>query len=131
LILYWFPASNEEVQKSSMRVSRILTLYSAQCVTMTVADAKQPELQPIIGDSALPVAVLTNADGSPIKKIESTAGKLKIDQVEKLVEAEIKQRETALDEQLKGGKEKAKAGDNAGAVAMLKPVAEEKCLFPK
>jgi tetratricopeptide (TPR) repeat protein len=131
LVLYWFPASNTEVDKSPLRTSRILTLYSSQCVAMTVADAKQPELQPIIGDSALPVAVLTNADGSPIKKIESTAGKLKIDQVEKLVEAEIKQRETALDEQLKGGKEKAKAGDNAGAVAMLKPVAEEKCLFPK
>ena len=67
LILYWFPASNEEVQKSSMRVSRILALYSAQCVTMTVGDAKQPELQPIIGDSALPVAVLAGADGSLIK----------------------------------------------------------------
>jgi tetratricopeptide (TPR) repeat protein len=51
--------------------------------------------------------------------------------VEKVVESEIKQRETALDEQLKGGKEKAKAGDKDGAIAMLKPVAEEKCLFPK
>jgi tetratricopeptide (TPR) repeat protein len=131
LVLYWFPASNNEVDKSSLRTSRILTLYSAQCVSMTVADAKQPEMQKIIGDSALPVAVLTGADGSPIKKVENTAGKLKVDQVEKAVEAEMKQRETALDEQLKGGKEKAKAGDSAGAIAMLKPVAEEKCLFPK
>lgn len=131
LVLYWFPASNEELNKSSLRASRILTLYSAQCVTMTVADAKQPELQPIIGDSALPVAVLTNADGSPIQKIENTGGKLKVDQVEKLVEAEMKQRETALDTQLKSAKEKVKAGDNPGAIALLKPVAEEKCLFPK
>jgi tetratricopeptide (TPR) repeat protein len=98
---------------------------------MTVADAKQPELQKIVGDSALPVAVLTSADGSPIKKVESTSGKLKVSEVEKVVESEIKQRETALDEQLKGGKEKAKAGDKDGAIAMLKPVAEEKCLFPK
>src|SRR5215212_12164298 len=131
LVLYWFPASNDEIKKSSLLASRILTLYSAQCVTMTVADAKMPELQPIIGDSALPVAVLANVDGSPIKKIENTGGKLKVDQVEKVVDAEMKQRETALDAQLKGGKEKAKAGDNAGAIAMLKPVAEEKCLFPK
>jgi tetratricopeptide (TPR) repeat protein len=98
---------------------------------MRVADAKQPELQQIIGDSALPVAVLASADGSPIKKVENTGGKLKVEQVEKLVEAEMKQRETALDTSLKTGKEKAKAGDKDGAIALLKPVAEEKCLFPK
>src|SRR4029078_4463108 len=131
LILYWFPANNDELKKSSLRQSRLLTLYSAQCVTMTVADAKTPELQPIIGDSALPVAVLTSADGSPLKKIENTGGKLRVEQVEKVVDAEMKQRETALDAQLKDAKEKIKAGDTPGAIALLKPVADEKCLFPK
>src|SRR5215208_1710352 len=131
LVLYWFPANNNEIQKSPLHASRILTLYSAQCVSMTVADGRQPELKPIIGDSALPVAVLTTADGSPITKVESTAGKLKIEQVEKAVESEMKQRETALDTQLKSAKEKIKTGDNPGAIALLKPVAEEKCLFPK
>ena len=131
LVLYWFPASNDELKQSSLRQSRILTLYSAQCVTMTVADPKTPELQPIIGDSALPVAILAGADGSPIKKIENTGGKLKVAQVEKVVDAEMKQRETALDTQLKDAKEKIKAGDKENAIAILKPVAEEKCLFPK
>jgi len=131
LVLYWFPASNDEVKKSSLLASRILTVYASQCVTMTVADAKTPELQPIIGDSALPVAVLATSDGSLIKKVENTGGKLKVDQVEKVLEAEMKQRETALDTQLKDAKEKIKAGDNPGAIAILKPVAEEKCLFPK
>jgi tetratricopeptide (TPR) repeat protein len=131
LVLYWFPASNNELEKSSLRKSRILTLYAAQCVTMTVADAKTPELQKIIGDSALPVAVLATADGSPLKKVENTGGKLKSEDVEKVVDGEMKQREAALDEQLKGGKEKAKAGDKDGAIAALKPVADEKCLFPK
>jgi len=131
LILYWFPATQTEVDKSSLRASRILTLYAAQCVTMTIADYKQPELQPIIGDSAVPVAVLTSAEGKPIQKIENTAGKLKVEQIEKLIEGEMKQRETALDTSLKDAKEKIKAGDNDGAIAMLKPVTEEKCLFPK
>jgi len=131
LILYWFPATQTEVDKSSLRASRILTLYAAQCVTMTIADYKQPELQPIIGDSAVPVAVLTSAEGKPIQKIENTAGKLKVEQIEKLVEGEMKQRETALDTSLKDAKEKIKAGNNDAAIAMLKPVAEEKCLFPK
>src|SRR6185369_1200629 len=131
LVLYWFPASNNEIKNSSLLGSRILTLYSSQCVSMTVADSKTPELQSIIGNSVVPVAVLVNADGSPINKVENTAGKLKVDQVEKLVDAEMKQRETALDSQLKQAKEKAKAGDSQGAIALFKPVAEEKCLFPK
>jgi tetratricopeptide (TPR) repeat protein len=131
LVLYWFPASNDELNKSSLKASRILTVYSAQCVTMTVADAKTPELQQILGGSTAPVAVLASADGSPINKVENTAGKLKVEQVEKIVEAEMKQRETNLDTQLKSAKEKVKAGDNDGAIALLKPVAEEKCLFPK
>jgi len=131
LVLYWFPATNDEIKKSSLRASRLLTLYSSQCVTMTVADAKTPELQPIIGDSALPVAILATADGAPIKKIDNTGGKLKVDQVEKVVEAEMKQREATLDTQLKDAKEKIKAGDKENAIALLKPVAEEKCLFPK
>lgn len=131
LVLYWFPASNNELKNSSLWASRILTLYSAQCVSMTVADARTPEMKPIVGDSAVPVAVLASADGSPINKVENTGGKLKVEQVEKLVDAEMKQRETSLDTQLKSGKEKAKAGDKDGAIAALKPVAEEKCLFPK
>ena len=131
LVLYWFPATNEEIHKSSLRNSRILTLYSSQCVAMTIADSKEPDLQPIIGNSALPVAVLAGAGGAAIKKIENTGGKLKVEQVEKVVDAEMKERETALDSKLKDAKEKIKAGDKDGAIALLKPVADEKCLFPK
>ena len=131
LVLYWFPATNDELKKSSLRASRILSLYSAQCVSMTVADAREPELQKVLGESKLPVAVLASSDGSPISKVENTAGKLKVEQVEKVVDSEMKHREAALDDQLKTGKEKAKAGDNAAAIAALKPVAAEKCLFPK
>src|SRR6188474_300825 len=34
LVLYWFPASNDEVKKSPMHTSRVLTLMSSQCVAM-------------------------------------------------------------------------------------------------
>jgi tetratricopeptide (TPR) repeat protein len=131
LVLYWFPVSNDELKKSSLRASRILSLYSSQCVAMTLADFREPEMQKILGDSKPPVAVLAAADGVPISKVENSAGKLKVDQVEKAVDAEMKHREAALNEQLKTAKEKVKAGDNAAAIAALKPVAEEKCLFPK
>ncbi len=130
LVLYWFPATNDELKKSPMRGSRVLTLYSAKCVDMTVADSTNAALQNLIGDSKPPVAVLASADGSPISKVENTAGKLKIDQVEKAVDSEMRQRESSLDAQLKTGKAKAKAGEKDAAIAALKPVAEQRCLFP-
>ena len=34
LVLYWFPASEAEVKASSLRQSRILSLYATQCVSM-------------------------------------------------------------------------------------------------
>src|SRR5258706_11816860 len=30
LVLYWFPASKDELQRSSLRESRVLTLYATQ-----------------------------------------------------------------------------------------------------
>ena len=114
-----------------MKTSRILTLYSAQCVSMSVADFRMTEMQKILGESKPPVAVLASADGTEIKRVDNVNGKLNIAQVEKVVEGEMKQRETALDDSIKTAKEKIKGGDNAGAIALLKPVAQEKCLFPK
>ena len=131
LVLYWFPLSQKELEKSSLRGSRILSLYSSQCVAMEVADPRLPELQKVLGDSKPPVAILATPDGSAIKKVEGKDGYLKAEQVEKAVDSEMKQRETALDDHLKEAKEKAKAGDNTAAIALLRTVAEDKCMFPK
>jgi tetratricopeptide (TPR) repeat protein len=131
LVLYWFPLTNDELKKSPMKTSRILTLYSAQCVSMSVADYRMTEMQRFLGESKPPVAVLASADGTEIKRVDNVNGKLNIAQVEKVVEGEMKQRETVIDESIKTAKEKIKGGDNAGAVALLKPVVQEKCLFPK
>jgi tetratricopeptide (TPR) repeat protein len=131
LILYWFPASAEEVKKSSLLESRDLSLYAGQCVTMKMDDMRDPDAKKLIGESTLPVAVLASPDNTLISKIENTAGKLKVGDVEKLVGGEIKTRETKLDGTLKDAKAKASAGDNANAITLYKTVAAEKCMFPK
>src|SRR5687768_10371272 len=131
LVLYWFPASLDEVKKSSLRQSRTLSLYASQCVSMELADGSTPNAEKLLGDSKPPLAVLAKPDGSPVNKIESKDGKLKVVEVEKLVESEFKQREAALDGQLKEAKAKTTAGDNAAAIELYKLVATEKCMFPK
>jgi tetratricopeptide (TPR) repeat protein len=131
LILYWFPATNEELQKSSLRESRALTLYASQCVSMELGDYRTPAGQKLIGDAKPPVVVLATHDGAAVGKVENNGGTLKVAQVEKLVETEVKRREDALDTNLKEGKDKAKAGDSQSAVKLFSAVAEEKCMFPK
>jgi tetratricopeptide (TPR) repeat protein len=131
LVLYWFPASENELRASSLRQSRILSLYASQCVSMEVADGKSANANALIGESKLPVAVLAKADGSVVGKAESVGGKLKAADVEALVDVEMKQRESSVDATLKDAAAKVKTGDKDGAITAYKQVVEQKCFFPK
>src|SRR3984893_9496069 len=129
-ILYWFPSSVQEVHRSSLRTSRLLSLYATQCVSMEIADADSPLGQKLVGDAKLPVAVLATPDGTSVAKVENNDGYLRIGPVEKVVDAEFKHRESSLEQQLKQAKERAKSGDSAGAIPLYRAVLEQKCLFP-
>src|SRR6185369_9537436 len=89
LVIYWFPASQNELEKSSLRNSRTLSVYASQCVALGVADGKSP------------LAVLTKADGTVIGKALQKDGFLRVNQVEKLLETEIKQQENAIKDEMK------------------------------
>lgn len=131
LVLYWFPSSKEELQKSSLRESRALSLYAAQCISMELADHNTPDALKLLGESKVPVAVLATPDGTPLSKVENKDGRLKVVEVEKLVESEVKKREEALDTNLKDAKDKEKSGDNANAIQIFRGVLDQKCMFPK
>ncbi len=130
LILYWFPASMDEIKKSSLKESRDLSLYAGQCIAMELADAKTPNYETLVGGSTLPIAVLATPEGAPVKKLENTGGKLKVTDVEKLVGGEIKTRKTNLDTSLKDARAKAAAGDKENAIKALQSVLSERCMFP-
>lgn len=131
LVLYWFPKTRDELKLSSLRESRTLSLYASQCVSMELADNNTPHANDLVGDSTLPVAVLAKPDGTAINKVANTNGKLKITDVEKLVDTEMKQRETTVTAQMKEASAKSTAGDKDGAIAMYRSVLDQKCLFPK
>jgi tetratricopeptide (TPR) repeat protein len=131
LTLYWFPRTNEELKKSSLRESRVLSLYAAQCISMELGDYRTPDGLKLIGDSQPPLAVLAAPDGTPVGKAENKDGMLKVADVEKLVDSEVKRREAALSEKLKTGRDKAKAGDTDAATQLFRAVLDEQCMFPK
>src|SRR5215472_8135196 len=130
LVVYWFPSSQVELEKSSLRFSRILSVYSQQCVTMGIADFHTAIGKQFIYSEKPPVAVLAQADGKLIGKAENKNGYLKVDQVEKLLETEMKSREENVKHQMDAAKEKAKSGDSQAAIQLYKSVYEQKCMFP-
>jgi len=130
LVLYWYPASQNEWEKSSLRNSRTLSVYAQQCVTMAVANKDMPNVETFIGAGKPPVVVFAEANGKIIGRAEGTGGKLNVSVVEKLVEGEMKQRESAVKTQLQDAKDTAKKGDKATAITSLKAIVEQKCLFP-
>ena len=130
LVLYWFPSSENELQKSSLRVSRPLSLYASQCVAMEVADPSSEFRAKFAAEDTLPVAVLAAPDGSVIGKLQNKKGMLHVEDVEKLLEGEIKKREGALENQLKAAKETAKS-DKDAAIPLYRVIADQKCMFPK
>src|SRR5258708_10266892 len=51
LVLYWFPASKNEVANSSLRESRLLSIYAGQCISLQLADGSVPNSDKLMGDS--------------------------------------------------------------------------------
>lgn len=131
LALYWFPTGDLELRNSSLRESRLLSLYAQQCVTMGVVDVRNEIGAKYVTTGTLPTVVLVqSSDGALLDRLENTDGKLKVGEVEKLVEKEVKKRESAIKEKMESARARAKAGENDAAIAELRSVAAEKCMFP-
>jgi len=130
LILYWFPASKDELHVSPLRESRDLSLYASQCVAMQLADGRLPNADALLGDSKLPVAVLADPTGKVIGKIDNNNGKLSLPAVEKLVGTEVKSRKTDADTQLKDGRTAEAAGNKDAAIKAFQTVIANRCMVP-
>jgi hypothetical protein len=98
---------------------------------MEYADGKTANADKLMGDSKLPVAVLAKADGTPINRIENTNGKLKVADVEKLVDTEMKQRKTTVSGQLKEAADKVKAGDKDARLPDISRYLNRNVCFPR
>jgi tetratricopeptide (TPR) repeat protein len=131
LVLYWFPASANEVQNSDMRTSRDLSLYAGGCIAMYVADGTAPIVKSLGPNAAPPLAVLADADGNILGRVAGRKGRLDAGAVEDMVENELDRRDKAIAARLADGRAKAKAGDKAAAAQIFQSVVGERCLFPK
>ena len=129
LTLYWFPASYSD---TDLRESRMLTLYTSQCVGMEVVkpdDASTIAKYEVTGK--LPAAILVADDGKVVAHVDAENGHVKLSRVENMIHDAIFERETALETQLDDARKKADSGDKDGAIAVYQKVWEQRCVAPK
>jgi tetratricopeptide (TPR) repeat protein len=132
LVVYWFPTSPQEAKASELQASRGLTLAAARCVTLALVTSDNSDLHGRFpGSGAGPYVVLAEPGGKEIGRVAADSGPaLKVSQVEKLVNGELKSRETALDRELDAARDKEKHGDMDGAAALYQQVWAGRCLVP-
>lgn len=132
LVLFWIPASRDEVRRSELLTSDALTLYSSQCVAMRVVRPDdQSTLVKLDAGDELPVAILTDGKGEVIARVASDDGTLVVDEVEEMVREELEHRVSAADALLDEAREKAEGGAIDEAIALYQSVWEQRCVCPR
>ena len=134
LVLFWIPGSPEELKRSPLLTSRVLTLHSSRCVAMRVARPDDRErLERLHVASALPVAVLARGEGKEeaLDAIENDDGELPLRAVEDLVQTELDARVDAAESRLRKAQDLSDAGETEAALRLYREVWADRCMCPR
>jgi hypothetical protein len=131
LVLYWIPASREEIRHSPLLTSRPLTALAGQCVAMKVVRPDDSETIERLGVTGAPAAVLAEVDGTVVARTGGAMESLSCAAVEKMVRATVASRETELERLLDLAADRTRAGDREGAVELYRRVCAQRCLSPR
>jgi hypothetical protein len=132
LIVYWLPASRDDMRHSELLTSRTLTLYSSQCVAMYVVRPDDFERISKLGaNQRAPVVLLLDGDGREITHIASESGALRIASVERVVRDEVHAREDEAEKLLDDARAKAEGGEKNAAISIYRRVYDQRCLLPR
>jgi len=128
LVLFWVPASRDELRRSELLTSNELTLYSSQCVAMRVVRLDDREtLERIAVDAELPAVVLADSEG----KVLAHAAATDVAEVETIVREELEGRAAEAETMLDDARGKAEEGEVAAAIVIYRRVWEQRCLCPR
>jgi tetratricopeptide (TPR) repeat protein len=127
MTLVWVPSAPQDMD---LRDSRQLTLYSSQCIGMTLVRPDDQASLAKLTVTAAPAALLL-IDDKVVAHIDAENGHLKLGKVEGMVRDAVSEREKALETQLDDARKKADGGDKDGAIAAYQKVWDERCVAPK
>jgi hypothetical protein len=132
LVLFWIPASSDELRRSELLTSYDLTLFSSRCVAMRVVRLNDRVRLTNLGVGAeLPAAVLTDRAGNILGRVEPNGGALAVSEVEDLVREELDRREAEAEARLDRAREFAEDEHYPAAMALYRAVFEDRCMCPR
>jgi len=132
LVVYWLPVSRDDMRHSELLTSRVLTLYSSQCVAMHVVRPDDFERVAHLGaNGRAPLVLLLDAEGREITHVDQEAGALRITTVEKMLLDQLRVLEDEAERSLEAARRLADNGERDRAIAIYRRLCEQKCLLPR
>jgi hypothetical protein len=129
--LVWFPATNQEMDRSPLLASTALTEDTGRCVSLMAVVPPNDVLVAKLGvTGTLPAAVLVDRSGNVIRRLDHAGGTLKPAAVEHLVAAELGARDEGMFRDITAARKKADAGEKEAAVALYRKIWDDRCLYP-
>lgn len=131
LVLYWLPATPEEIARSPLLGSRALLEDSGSCLALEViVPPNQPMVDKLGVAGKLPVVVLVDRQGHVVRRVDNAGGVLRLPAVEQMVRAELDARNEAMYRDITEAKRLAGAGDTQGAINLYRRIWDDRCLYP-
>lgn len=131
LVLYWLPASLEEMEHSPLLTSRALLEDAVLCVALEAIVPYNAAIVEKLGvGDKLPIAVLVDRNGKVVRRAENARGALRPSAVEQMVSDELGARNEAMYRDITEAKRRADAGDKQTAIDLYRRIWDDRCLFP-
>jgi hypothetical protein len=131
VVVYWLPASLDEVKRSPLLSSHALLEDSARCVGLDIVVPGDSETIEKLGATGkLPMALIIDKDGRVIRQVNNTRAVLRPQSVEQMVSEELNARDDEVFRELTEAKKRASAGEKEKAIDLYKKIWDDRCLYP-
>jgi hypothetical protein len=131
LVLYWLPASSKETERSPLLSSQELVRDVDRCLTFEIVlPEDRVTIEKFGATGKLPAAVLADAKGTVLRRVEGGGGRLATASVEKMVRDELGARGEAMYAAVIDAKKRVANGDKQGAIDLYRKLWDARCLFP-
>jgi len=131
IVVYWLPASTDEMKRSSLLTSHALLEASARCVGFEIVlPDDEASIEKLNATGKLPFAVLIDSQGHMTRTLGNARGALSTAAVERMLAEELGARDEAVFRDLTEAKRRASAGEKEKSIDLYRKIWDDRCLYP-